>query len=1025
MVVPQISNDALLKPWIGNRFGIDNHHFTGNTDISSNSMLDHWLLSRRLITLAQPSSTMHSIIIPSCYVLMGISAYATIIHLSIGLRKPRSPVHLRFASVTFLAIPFMLAHVTTLQSADPQIFAMALKWALSIVIMISICFFWFISVYVKQRSSRFLVGLTVYLLLMIGINLSQPYSLQYTSIDQLTVLHLPWGETVTRAVGQHNSGFAFMAIGFLLGFVHVLYILQRLPRSLSNQLMSFSILCYLLSSVVSICIRMGILDGLEPGALIFVAMIMIVSILLSQETQQQLLTSEKRFRSLVEQSPFSIQILSPGGHTLQVNAAWEALWGQSASQTADRAEAFAISSIDQDIWPHLKQGLLGGVTAIPPRLYTLTDAIGHTSRQRWIRGYLYPIKDSRGHLREAILVHEDVTEKKRVEDAIHLIAAGVATAGDRFFDRLVQSLADLFGAEYVLLGVLDQDTPNHIQTLAVCAHGTIAPNFGYSLVDTPCAEVLGRDTCIYPRHVQQAFPRDRLLAEMDIESYIGTPLFDGREQPLGILTVLDTQPIEQIEQVREILEIFAARAEAEVQRLQDEARIHRLAYHDYLTHLPNRARFHEYLEQVLKRMHESGEEGALLLIDLDHFKTINDALGHDVGDEVLRAIARRLEQVADETALVARLGGDEFVVLIAPGLPCHAAVEHHALQLAHRISATLSSPIVVGDRTLNVGASIGVALFPTEGMTQLDILRHADMALYRAKSLGRGVTQLYLASLQAAAADRLRLEEGLRQVIANHELELYFQPQVNAEGHILGAEVLLRWQHPELGTISPVVFIPVAEETGLIHSIGQWVLEQSCLRLTTWLDRDIPFKGHLSVNVSPWQFTRPDFVEQVCQTIAHYQLDPSYFVLELTETALLYDLAETIEKLAFLRSHGIRIALDDFGTGYSSLAHLKHLPLDFLKIDKAFVNELESNSKNCLVASIISISHLMDLEVVAEGVESMLQHDVLVQLGCQSFQGYLFGRPLSERDFIEWIVSGQLAQAGALVVGTKCPISCV
>lgn len=951
---------------------------------------------------------MHVIIIPVCYILVGICVYATAIHLSVGLCKPRSKVHLLFASVTCFASLFATAYLVTLQAADVATFAIALQWLITLALLLGVCFFWFIAVYTQQKASPFLVGLTIYFVVTLGINLIHPYSLQYTKIDHLVELTLPWGEVVTRAAGQRSPWFYLIALGFPVGLIHTLYQIRILPRSRRTQLIGIAISFYLLSAIWGILIRLGFIQGLEPGTLAFVVMIVTVSIVLIQETQQQLLTSEKRFRSLVEQSPFSIQILSPVGRTLQVNSAWEDLWGHRPTPETDQYNCVAAPPIDSNILHHLQQGLTGGMTTIPPRLYTLTDVISNQSRQRWIQGYLYPIKDIRGHTQEAILVHEDITEKKRVEDAIHLIAAGVAKAGDQFFNRLVQSLADLFSAEYVLLGVLDEEIPNQIKTLAVCAHGEIAPNFCYSLDHTPCAEVVGRATCIYPRHVQQSFPHDQLLGEMEVESYIGAPLFDAREQPLGILAVLDTQPIEQVGRVREILEIFVARAEAEIQRLQDEARIHRLAYHDYLTQLPNRARFHEYLETVLQRMHESGEEGALLLIDLDHFKTINDALGHDVGDEVLRAIARRLEQVVDETALVARLGGDEFVVLITPGFLSHEEMERQALQVAQGINATLSRPIRVGDRALNVGASIGVALFPNEGMNQLDILRHADMALYRAKSLGRGVTQLYLASLQAAAADRLRLEEGLRQVISNHELELYFQPQVNAAGQITGAEVLLRWQHPKLGLISPVMFIPVAEETGLIHSIGQWVLEQACLRLSGWLDLNLPFRGYLSVNVSPWQFTRPDFIEQVCQTIDHYQLNPGYFVLELTETALLYDLKETIEKLASLRARGFRIALDDFGTGYSSLAHLKNLPLDVLKIDKAFVHELETNSKNCLVASIVSISHLMDLDVVAEGVESVSQRDVLVALGCQNFQGYLFSRPLPEQDFIEWITQHHL-----------------
>ena len=240
-------------------------------------------------------------------------------------------------------------------------------------------------------------------------------------------------------------------------------------------------------------------------------------------------------------------------------------------------------------------------------------------------------------------------------------------------------------------------------------------------------------------------------------------------------------------------------------------------------------------------------------------------------------------------------------------------------------------------------------------------------------------------------------------MIANNELELHFQPQVDADGRMVGAEALLRWHHPELGEISPAIFIPVAEETGLIHGIGSWVLEQACSKLAQWLRDGIEFNGHLSVNVCPWQFARPDFVDQVRRTLATHEIDVRHLTLELTETALLYDIKETIEKLQALRALGLTVALDDFGTGYSSLAYLKDLPLDLIKIDKAFVNEISTGSEHRLLESIIAISGYMRLGVIAEGVESTTQRDVLIGLGCKHFQGYLFSRPLPENNFLEWI----------------------
>jgi EAL domain-containing protein (putative c-di-GMP-specific phosphodiesterase class I) len=253
------------------------------------------------------------------------------------------------------------------------------------------------------------------------------------------------------------------------------------------------------------------------------------------------------------------------------------------------------------------------------------------------------------------------------------------------------------------------------------------------------------------------------------------------------------------------------------------------------------------------------------------------------------------------------------------------------------------------------------------------------------------------------------MEAGLRQAIARNELRLVFQPQVDHRGQVAGAEVLLRWQHPERGNISPIDFIPVAEETGLIHAIGAWVFDRACWQLAQWRQNGVPFQGHLAVNFSPWQFSRPDFVAQVVQTLARHQVDPARMVLELTETALLYDLKNTISKLKELRALGLGVSLDDFGTGYASLAYLKDLPLDQLKIDQAFVKELAESEAHPLVESMIAIGHHMQLAVIAEGVETGTQRDILTRLGCRHFQGFLYSTPLPEQDFLAWLARNQLA----------------
>jgi diguanylate cyclase (GGDEF)-like protein len=798
-----------------------------------------------------------------------------------------------------------------------------------------------------------------------------------------------------------------MMLGVIIIFAAYGYIILALHHSkprYGRRAITLGIYLYLISLTFGILCRLGVIHSLEPGPFSYIAMILIMSFILIREYEQQLIISENRFRSLVEQSPLSIQILNRKGQTLQTNAAWHRLW---RTPNSDPPASF-LRNIQREV----AEGFTGTPQTLAPKPYQILDPNDpdySRSTRKWLRGHLYPLYE-RDEVKELVILQEDITQQTQMESAMRFLVEEIGgTIGDRFFEKLVQGLAKIFEADYVLLGLLENlnTKPCQISTLAVCIQGELGANFTYSLADTPCATVLeDRRSCVYTHQVQQLFPQDHLLMGMGAESYVGTPLTNAKGELLGIMVMINQRPLENFYIIRTIFELFAVRAGAELQYVKDKDYIHRIAYEDYLTRLPNRAQFHQVLTAALHHTLQSGNAGALLMIDLDHFKTINDALGHDVGDEVLRSVARRLQDWAGEHTFIARLGGDEFVVLLQCETPCQSnVIESQSLQIAKGILHKLSSPICVGERTLNLGASIGVSLFPQDGITELDVLRQADMALYRAKHLGRGMVQVYHPDLQEAANDRLWLEEGLRRVIGNNELVLHFQPQVTAQGRMVGAEVLLRWYHPDVGTIPPDRFIPVAEETGLIHSIGRWVLEQSCQRLKQWMWEKRPFQGHLSVNVCPWQFARVDFVDQIDYLLETYQINPHLLVLEVTETALLYDLQQTIEKLNLCRSKGIKIALDDFGIGYSSLSHLKDLPIDILKIDKTFVQELDESDQYCLVQSILAISHFMKLGVVAEGIETLHQRDLLVQFGCEIFQGYLFSRPLPETDFLEWVVN--------------------
>jgi len=602
------------------------------------------------------------------------------------------------------------------------------------------------------------------------------------------------------------------------------------------------------------------------------------------------------------------------------------------------------------------------------------------------------------------IVH-DVTTRRRSEEALRTIAVGVTgQSGALFYEQLVQSLGKLFAAKYAFIALLDDNDRMQVNTLAVSVDGKISDNISYRLEQTPCENVVGHHTCCYPKNIQQLFPEDKLLHDMGVESYIGSPLFNVKNEAIGLVVVLDNKPMEEQERINTILDIFTARAAAELERMEAEMHIRRMAFEDYLTCLPNRAALHEYMKTTLNRSLQKGISGAMILIDLDHFKTINDALSHDVGDQVLKLIGQRLQDLADEHVYLARIGGDEFVAVLSDEQnKGEELFAKHARNFAAKIVEELCKPLYLDSRILNVGASVGVVTFPQQGKSELDIMRRADMALYRAKNRGRGNVQFYEPQLQEDVDQRLQIERGLRHAIENRELELHFQPQINTQGDVIGAETLLRWYHPELGQVPPDRFIPIAEESGLIHSIGEWVIIEACRLLHEWQQNNKTFPAHLAINISAWQFANPDIVSLVLESMQKYQLQPQQIVLELTETALLYDLQDTIDKLEKFRRSGIQIALDDFGTGYSSLAYLKDMPMDILKIDKAFIQELITDNVHPLVETIITMGQHMNLIVIAEGVETQEQRNIITGLGCDIFQGYFFARPMSADDFLGWL----------------------
>jgi diguanylate cyclase (GGDEF)-like protein/PAS domain S-box-containing protein len=431
-----------------------------------------------------------------------------------------------------------------------------------------------------------------------------------------------------------------------------------------------------------------------------------------------------------------------------------------------------------------------------------------------------------------------------------------------------------------------------------------------------------------------------------------------------------------------------------------DAEIRRLAYFDALTGLPNRRLLMDRLTQALAGARRSEHVGALMFIDLDQFKRVNDARGHDIGDAVLKQVGGRLTRFLRDEDTVARLGGDEFVVLLANLANSTDAAARLAMGVAEKIRSVMETPFQVDGSEYHIGASIGITVFPKAGETEDDLLREADTAMYRAKDAGRNGVVYFESEMQESVQARLALEQDLHHAIAQNELRLFLQPQVDGNGFLVGAEALVRWQHPTRGLISPVAFIPVAEESGLIVELGEWVLREAAHMLKEYDDLGQPLR--LAVNVSPRQFRHIGFVTQVIEILRNAGADPTHLVLEVTEGLVIEDIHDTIAKMEELNKLGIHFSIDDFGTGYSSLAYLKRLPLQELKIDRTFVQDAPNDPNDAaLVETILSVAQHLNLSVVAEGVENEAQFAFLKTRNCRVFQGYLFDRPLPWEEFKE------------------------
>jgi diguanylate cyclase (GGDEF)-like protein/PAS domain S-box-containing protein len=671
--------------------------------------------------------------------------------------------------------------------------------------------------------------------------------------------------------------------------------------------------------------------------------------------------AESKLRMLstaIEQSPTSVVITNLDAMIEYVNPCFTEATGYSLAEAVGKnprvlQSGLTDASVYQDMW----KTLTGGHTWVGELINKRKNG-----ELYFEEAYISPVKDINGEVSHYVAVKVDITARKLAEDNLRIAAAV-------FQSQEGMMVAD---ANSVILRV------NNAFTRIT----------GYS-----ADEVIGSTPKVLSSGMHDKVFYDAMWDALHRSGTWEGEVWNRRKNGEAylerlIITAVRNDDGKVTNYVATITDITSSK------EASDE--IHHLAFYDPLTQLPNRRLLLDRLKQALAVGARTGRYGALLFLDLDHFKTLNDTLGHDIGDQLLKQVSVRLSECVRKVDTVARLGGDEFVVLLENLSSKSVDAAAQAKIIATKIQAALSRPFIIGSHEHHSTGSVGATLFVDQEQTGVEaILKQADIAMYQAKDSGRNAIRFFDQDMQDAVIARANLEQELRVAIAQKQFQLHFQPQVDPKGAILGAEVLVRWIHPRLGIVAPGHFIDLAEDTGLILPIGEWVLNAACAKLKAWQEHSYTKSLTLSVNVSAKQFRQADFVEQVQSFINEYAINPSLLKLELTESILFKDINGMISTMNTLRKLGIGFELDDFGTGYSSLQYLKKLPLSQLKIDQSFVRDIAIDSNDrTLVLTIITMAHSLGLEVIAEGVETQQQLDFLKNHGCDHYQGYLFSKPL-------------------------------
>jgi diguanylate cyclase (GGDEF)-like protein/PAS domain S-box-containing protein len=680
-----------------------------------------------------------------------------------------------------------------------------------------------------------------------------------------------------------------------------------------------------------------------------------------KRVEAQLTEASSRLQLLIDHAPASIAMFDRNMRYLAVSRRWRTDFGLG--------DAALVGHSHYEIFPQLPERwkdiharcLQGEVISADEDAFRRADG-----SIQWLKWDVRPWRTATQEIGGIVIFAEDITEHKKTQDDLRIAAAAFES----------QEGIAIMSREGLILRV----------------NRTFCDMTGLT-----AAEVVGRSASTLQVSDEDPLVYLKIIRALKRAGFWKGEIWNERRDGRPYVAWMTITAVRGADgKATHYVAVFADITENK----RAEANIHRLAFFDPLTQLPNRRSLHDQLTRLMGTGRRAHVVHAVIFLDLDNFKVLNDTRGHDAGDELLREAAVRIRDALRGRDTVARIGGDEFVVVLEDLGEENEAAAVMAGAVGEKLRQSLARPYELGTYRHHCSASLGITLFRGDEETVDTVLRHADLAMYQAKGAGRNNVRFFDPHMQVALDARSGLEADLRQAVSLDQLRLYFQPQVDEDGRMIGAEALLRWVHPVRGLVSPADFIPLAEDTGLILPIGLWVLQTACARLCAWKTRPELRGLRVAVNVSALQFRLPEFVEQVKETVRQTGADPRLLTLEITESVVLGNVEDTFTKMQELRSAGITFSLDDFGTGHSSLSYLSRLPLHELKIDKSFVANLPSNRNDAVITqTIITMAMSLGLRVIAEGVETREQRSFLQDNGCRLHQGYLFSRPLPLADF--------------------------